>query len=198
MCVFLIFRVVPISKTRNMHDIDLFMYFPILDLDKKNPNLLDQVSELRTQNYEMDILGTTPLGIMRNTIEIVFCLILCLAIYCLKRNQTSLENKLLKISPPEHQNLEIPSQNEIQRIELLYSNAQSFVFTEKHKNFATKPESKVQKGALFSIYPSNTFEPRQDSNKISGGGRYQIVGVSTQKSGGALYSDLPKKWGGTI
>ena len=164
---------------------------------------MDQVSEL-TQNYEKDILGTTPLGIMRNTIEIVFCLILCLAIYRLKRNQTSLENKFLKISPPEHQNLEIPNQNEIQRIELLYSNAQSFVFTEKHKNFATKPESKVQKGALFTllrkipIYPSNTFEPRQDSNKIRGGGRYQIVGVSTQKSGGALYSDPPKKWGGTI
>ena len=170
----LFFRVVPISKTRDMHNIDLFVYFPILDVNERIPNYMDQVSQITNeQNDQKKMFSATPLEITKIMIEIVFAITLCIAIYCLKRNQNSLEEKILKAVQLEHQNPTNFNQNEIQTVELLYSAAQSFHFAEKQKNDAVKSEKRIQKETLFTllqktlICPSHTFKPENDSNQIA-------------------------------
>ena len=151
------------------------MYFPILNVNETIPNYIEQGTHFTDeQNDQKKMFHKTPLEITKITIEIVFAVALCIAIFCLKRNQNSLEEKILKlVQPPEHQNPENINQNEIHTIELLYSAAQSFHFTEKKKNVAAKPENRIKKETLFTllqktpIYPSNTYTPKNGSKQIA-------------------------------
>ena len=81
-----------------MHSIDLFVYFPILDLDQKIPNYLNQVFDFSDeQNKRNKVFDITHWEIITITIEIVFFIVLCIAIYCLKRNQNSVEQRLIEM-----------------------------------------------------------------------------------------------------
>ena len=98
------FRVVPISKTRNAHNIELFIYFPILNVDEKIPSFMEQISIVNDEEINrIQTFGAFSREITTHIIVIVFVAVLCIiilttwrAIYCLKTKQTIIELKLLK------------------------------------------------------------------------------------------------------
>ena len=98
------FRVVPISKTRNAHNIELFIYFPILNVDEKIPSFIEQIFLVNDEEIgRIQTFDTFSREITTYIIVIIFVAMLCIitlttwrAIYCLKTKQTILELKLLK------------------------------------------------------------------------------------------------------
>ena len=98
------FRVVPISKTRNAHNIELFIYFPILNVDEKIPSFMEQIFLVNDEEIDrIQTFDTFSREITTYIIVIIFVAMLCIitlttwrAIYCLKTKQTIMELKLLK------------------------------------------------------------------------------------------------------
>ena len=76
------------------------MYFPISNFDQVSPKYLYPVPDLTGKKDDKEgTLGTIPWQM--RTLSIIFGLAMCLAIYCLKRNQEVLEQQLLKTAQPD-------------------------------------------------------------------------------------------------
>ena len=107
--MFLSFRVVPVSKTRNTSHISLFVYYPILNLDQKILNYTNQITVINEEeNNRKETFDATTMDINANTVLIVVSCIaisaLCVEIHCLKRKQHSIELRLLEVVC-KHKNL---------------------------------------------------------------------------------------------
>ena len=110
--MFLFFRVVPVSKTRNTSHISLFVYYPILNLDQKILNYTDQISVIKEEeNNRKEMFDATTMDINANTVLIILIAVscitisaLCVEIHCLKRKQRSIELRLLEVVC-KHKNL---------------------------------------------------------------------------------------------
>ena len=99
------FRVVPISKTRNAHNIEVFIYFPILNMDEKIPSFMEQISIVNDEETDrIKVFDTFSREITTYIIVIAFVVVLCIitattwrALYCLKIKQTLMEQRLLNL-----------------------------------------------------------------------------------------------------
>ena len=82
--MFLSFRVVPVSKTRNTSHISLFVYYPILNLDQKILNYTNQITVINEEeNNRKETFDATTMDINANTVLIVLIAVLCITISAL-------------------------------------------------------------------------------------------------------------------
>ena len=88
------FRVVPISKTRNAHNIELFIYFPILNVDEKIPSFMEQIFLVNDEEIDrIQTFGTISREITTSIIVIVFVAVLCIIIFDYMESNLLSKNK---------------------------------------------------------------------------------------------------------